>query len=475
MSFSRIIVSAPLLAATAALAVLPSVASAAVTAPGAGYENCGTNSYADIVANVNLSAGALVYNDSQRSLLTIASSSRAFISALPAKKPSGKVALAAYNKAKKAEVKTTATLASSAQNRLQLLVARADEDVSDTEASREMMINQNADTASRALEYLQECNSWNAEAGYVNATRGAEDTYRTGREAADLTYINNGRTIEADFQTQSDNNLNTTLDVYQPACAKDPGYQLKPDGPDADTSPDWVSTNSTIPSSIKGKTYAQAVPLLRAAGFTGTLKQVKKTTNSGTYGKVFAAKPGIGGLAAKTATIEIWVRSNRRDVKGLPAGTVKSTGSVVLISAAAAKKPKGRPIPAPATPSSSAVANCADAALNDPRFGHDAAVERQQTQLDNQLDDAATQHEQDLQDADTNYQRTVDNAQRALSNPFAFNLPYDEAMAQLDNRTETENLRSGRQTTEDLRRVEDAALNAQEYLSSMYGTDIQLN
>jgi len=475
MFFSRIAISAPLLAAAAAFTLLPSAASAAVTAPGAGYENCGTNSYADIVANVNLSAGALVYNDSQRSLLTIASSSRAFISALPAKKPSGKVALAAYNRTKKAEAKTTASLASSAQNKLQLLVSRANEDVSDTEASREMMINQNADTASRALEYLQECNSWNAEAGYVNATRGAEDNYRTGQEAADSTYIQNGRAIEAEFQTQSDNNLNTTLDVYQPSCAKDPGYQLKPDGSDPGTAPDWVSTNSTIPPSIKGKTYEEALPLLRSAGFTGTLKQVKKTTNSGTVGKVFAAKPGIGGLAAKTVTIEIWVRSNKKDVKGLPAGTVKSTGPVMLISKKSSKKPKGKPIPAPTAPSSADIADCADAALNDPRFGHDAIVEDQQTQLDNQLDDAATKHEQDLQDADTNYQRTVDNAQRVLSNPFAFNLPYDEAMAQLDNRTETENLRSGRQTTEDLRRVEDAALNAQEYLSSMYGTDIQLN
>ena len=81
---------------------------------------------------------------------------------------------------------------------------------------------------------------------------------------------------------------------------------------------------------------------------------------------------------------------------------------------------------------------------------------------------------QQTQAADTLYSQSQENLDRNLANPFLFAIPYDDAVLDLDQMVETTELRSDRKLTEDEWLVEDAATNAQRYLSDLYNRDIEL-
>ena len=81
---------------------------------------------------------------------------------------------------------------------------------------------------------------------------------------------------------------------------------------------------------------------------------------------------------------------------------------------------------------------------------------------------------QQTQAADTLYSQSQENLDRNLANPFLFAIPYDDAVLDLDQMVETTELRSDRKTTTDEWLVEDAATNAQRYLSDLYNRDIEL-
>jgi hypothetical protein len=167
------------------------------------------------------------------------------------------------------------------------------------------------------------------------------------------------------------------------------------------------------------------------------------------------------------------VRSNKKNIKGLPKGhTAPATSAVVI--AAKAKKPKSKPLPKPKPPSAAAVAACRENEQTDPQHGSDADLLKAELDLQQDQEDMDTNYDLKTQAADTLYSQSQENLDRNLANPFLFAIPYDYAVLDLDQMVETTELRSDRKLTEDEWLVEDAATNAQRYLSNLYNRDIEL-
>ena len=146
-----------------------------------------------------------------------------------------------------------------------------------------------------------------------------------------------------------------------------------------------------------------------------------------------------------------------------------------MIIAKKPKKPKGKPAPRkPTPPSADAIERCQDEEQGNPQYGSDIRSDRLGTTLDRALEDASITRNRTLNNASIEFDRTVENAERERNNPFAFVIPYAQAADQLDAMIDLQELRSDRQETEDERAVEDASLEARDYLKKAYGTDIRL-
>ena len=196
-------------------------------------------------------------------------------------------------------------------------------------------------------------------------------------------------------------------------------------------------------------------------------------SNDSKVGNSVGTDPAAGTPQAKAKAITILVRSNKKNIKGLPKGhTAPATSAVVI--AAKAKKPKSKPLPKPKPPSAAAVAACRENEQTDPQHGSDADLLKAELDLQQDQEDMDTNYDLKTQAADTLYSQSQENLDRNLANPFLFAIPYDYAVLDLDQMVETTELRSDRKLTEDEWLVEDAATNAQRYLSNLYNRDIEL-
>jgi hypothetical protein len=417
------------------------------------------------------------YNGNISSLLTVQSSAKVFISSLPAKKPADKAGIAAYNRIKIQEAKAVDKLAANAEADLQRLVSRAETDVEDTEAERTTNIDQTATKGYADLEVARTCQEWKATNTHIADSRLLEKAYNDalvlndacllGTKTTDCPpgYVGGGqRGLQSTYNAAAAKAL-AESQAHQQLCGKDPSYDYN------DTTGDWASNSVIIPR-VSGQLPSAARTKLTLAGFT---KIVIKGVNSNDskVGNSVGTDPAAGTPQAKAKAITILVRSNKKNIKGLPKGhTAPATSAVVI--AAKAKKPKSKPLPKPKPPSAAAVAACRENEQTDPQHGSDADLLKAELDLQQDQEDMDTNYDLKTQAADTLYSQSQENLDRNLANPFLFAIPYDYAVLDLDQMVETTELRSDRKLTEDEWLVEDAATNAQRYLSNLYNRDIEL-
>ena len=430
---------------------------------------------------VPLGSKGMSYNGNISSLLTIQSSAKVFISSLPAKKPTDKAGIAAYNRIKIQEAKAVDKLAANAEEDLQRLVSRAETDVEDTEAERTTNIDQTATKGYADLEIARTCQEWTATNTHIADSRALEVTYNNTLALNDQCLLkgsspNPAVPCPAGYDGKAQRGLQGAYNVaaakalaeskaHQQLCGKDPSYDYN------DTTGDWASNSVIIPR-VSGQLPSAARTKLTLAGFT---KIVIKGVNSNDskVGNSVGTDPAAGTPQAKAKAITILVRSNKKNIKGLPKGhTAPATSAVVI--AAKAKKPKSKPLPKVKPPSAAAVAACRDNQQTDPQYGSDADLLKAELDLEEDQEDLDITYIQQTQAADTLYSQSQENLDRNLANPFLFAIPYDDAVLDLDQMVETTELRSDRKTTTDEWLVEDAATNAQRYLSDLYNRDIEL-
>ena len=469
------------------------------------------------ITPASLQAEANAYADYLDKINGVRSSAKVFISSLPAKKPTDKAGIAAYNRTKVQEAAAVDKLAANAEADLQTWVSRAETDVEDTEAERTTKIDQNSTLAYNKLEAARACDEWNAETKHILDSRSLEDVYTAALQRSDACLLGLASwrlyddpatpavELKATWWDGSKWGRQATVDelngtngvqkvapcppgfgtgqrpaqtayneaaakalaesqAHQQLCGKDPSYDYNPGG-------DFVSTAVAIPS-VSGKPLAAAKTFLAGKGFKKlVVKKVK--SNDSKVGNAVGTSPAAGTMQQPDKAVTILVRSNPKAIKGLRKGQIASASSAVMI-AAASKKPKGKPLPKPKPPSAAAVAACRENEQTDPQHGSDAELEDVDQGFNNSLDDMETAYDQQTQVADTEYSRGQEDLDRGLTNPFAFAIPYNDSVTFVDQMVETTELRSDRKTTTDEWLVEDAATNAQRYLSELYNRDIEL-
>lgn len=446
------------------------------------------NSFPAILARVNgndggkayLEDGARVYDQNILNLRSIPAKTPVFVSSLPVSMPTSTKAKAAYKRQKAKEKKVRAAMVTRAEENLQLLNKRAYEDIRDSADERELAIDRNAKQAYSDLDVLRECQEWNAESTFINTSRGAEDTYQAAQEAADAAYLANTRAAEDQYEKDTEA-LQDQAAYRQEMCRKDAG------GTWTDTNRDgtveWGSKNKQIPTSgVVGAYRTNAQGKLADEGFAKVV--VKKVrSNDGGRGKnavdkVVGSIPAPGSYVdpAET-TVTLLVRVNKETIKGLAKGkwAAASLSAPVIIAKKGSKKPKkpkAKPIPKkPAAPSSDQIEACQEREADSAQYGSDSAMEDHSQELDRKLENEAIARNKALNTAATSFERTIADAERVLSNPFNIAIPYEQASNALDNVVDLQELRSDRQQTEDERAVEDASLEARDYLRKALNTE----